>query len=254
MKEINFYVITDGRRRIDSSLLQFTRLHEVVLEKVPGIFLKSFEELKEKPSLQEAYLRLGRHITLAEIGCALAHRGVYSRILIEDAEWSVIFEDDAIVTDFSLLQSQIRAIQFSNVRNPSIFLFFHKIPLKNDRKKSQLFRKANSVPSYALAYALNKAAAQALLEAQSKIFSIADWPVCTHQVKFYLASNLGINHGSEIKEVQSQIGSANRGSVVGVSKFRWFIGYHFLRLRVFSPYLLHRHICFVWLPRIFKKS
>ena len=130
MKEINFYVITDGRRRIDSSLQQFTGLHEVELEKVPGIFLNSFEELKEKPSLKEAYLRLGRHITLAEIGCALAHRDVYSRILIEDAEWSVIFEDDAIVTDFSLLQSQIRAIRSSNVSNPSIFLFFHKIPLK----------------------------------------------------------------------------------------------------------------------------
>lgn len=79
-------------RELESQLLT-QGLHA---DRVAGVLLH------ELPHPEEAYadqatarVLLRRNLTVGEIGCSLAHRAAYERLLSIDCNFGLIFEDDA---------------------------------------------------------------------------------------------------------------------------------------------------------------
>ena len=250
MIDIKVFVIKSKDRDIDVGLLNFIEENSLDLTKSPGVFLESGRNLDSIVNFRESYLRIGRGISLSEIGIALAHRHIYEKIIQEDYPWALVMEDDAIVIDSNLLKIQVeKSITFPSDTPNVILLFHHAKELVQSHSKS-FFMNSRTVPSYAVAYILNKSAAQALLESQTPISSVADWPLCTHRVDYWLSQSFAIKHGSESQKYSSYLEGITRSPSSFFNKWRWILGIDLIRLNRLSLDALHKHYCFVIRPRI----
>jgi glycosyl transferase family 25 len=118
-----------------------------------------------------------RDMTAGELACALSHRKAYEKFLATDHSHVVILEDDAIPTpDFG------RFIREDGHKHYPMILFYHS-GARVVRKTAttilgsfHLFRVAMSCNG-AVAYSLNRTAAQALLERSTPVCRKADWPL-----------------------------------------------------------------------------
>jgi GR25 family glycosyltransferase involved in LPS biosynthesis len=247
---MNLYVIKSPSRDLHSSVELFAESLGFPIVQIPAVFAERNDVLAVDQN--SVFLRLGRSILLSEIGIALAHKNAYESILQSNEPWSIIFEDDAIVTNIELLANQISQINLKQTTSPTIYLLFHHKRAVSRLNDKVNFSKATYVPSYAVAYVLNARAASILLQSQSNVTSVADWPVCTHQVDFYLANQISIKHGSEQAIYDSFVGSPIRKGSNKLTKFLWLIGYFNLKFKKFALSDLHKHYCFVISPRLHK--
>lgn len=128
-----------------------------------------------------------RVASLGEVGCALAHRVAMHAFLNSSHKFGIIFEDDAEVIsefDFDILSDLldwdrpiivalgwIPGIAVS--KNPQIIVDEELIELVTP-------------PTCAFAYAINRSAANLMVDSNEKIIDVADWPIFIfNKVHFY---------------------------------------------------------------------
>lgn len=150
----------------------------IPFELTPGIVLTNTEfESGSNHSKLISHLICQRRITKAEVGCALAHQLAQKKFLFSDADFGIIFEDDAeIIEEFDLEIVK----NYLNCLKPRI-LIFGWIPGYSISYPQNLQNYSNVVkvvvpPTCAFAYALNKSAAR-ILASSEKILDLADWPI-----------------------------------------------------------------------------
>jgi GR25 family glycosyltransferase involved in LPS biosynthesis len=246
------FVIKSEGRSLDRGLQRFVIENSLPLELSPAVFLDSQQSTDSLAFEVDCFLRLGRGITRSEIGIALAHREIYNRIIKEDLQWAIVFEDDAIVENLELLKLQLENSLQRSVEKPTVMLLFHHAREVLNNEENNFFIKSKIVPSYAVAYTLNKAAAQLLLASQFPIKSVADWPLCTHRVDYWLSRGFALAHGSETSKVSSYFEELTRSPSSFGRKWRWILGIDLIRHKRFSFQDLHKHYCFVLRPRLLR--
>jgi GR25 family glycosyltransferase involved in LPS biosynthesis len=123
----------------------------------------------------------GRKLTPAEIGCADSHNK--ARKLIQDKpNGGVILEDDARIFDIDSFFTTVEYFLKNNRTNLSVLNLtgYRKLNLElvkvNSNNKSKYIRLLGK-PDLAVSYALTKPAAFELLNSNSPITTVADWPV-----------------------------------------------------------------------------
>lgn len=230
------------------------------IEIIPGVFLPSIEKANVNKSLFQ--LRCGRKPLLGEIGAALAHKRVAEVFLNSKSKFALVFESDAVIVDENKFQRQImQFVEMCPYRRPAIGLLFHQVKVDPDPELnsedllSQIqWLEFKFTPSYAVAYIMNRNAAEAIINSQKIIWSVADWPLCSHTCQFYGVKEIQIEHLSEAIPDSSQISSESRGIRSYVRKLAWLFGLEIMRNLGQGISVFHIHWCLVLLPRLLKKS
>lgn len=148
-----------------------------------------------------AVLLQGRPLTLAEVGCAWAHRAAWRRV--EDAgHWMFVFEDDARI-DPNFLHESVGILLNSATPRVVLFDYYSDHTVVSSKVALAGFRKALAPPPGAWAYALNPAAARILRDNDLPIHSVSDWPVRSSSfVEFFVAAP---SRARVAKDVKSSI-------------------------------------------------
>lgn len=82
---------------IEAEVAIFSFLKAKFIRAVRGNFL-SEKTIARYYKQQEALQRLGRELTKAEIGCALAHRRAWARMIRDGHSFGLILEEDALIS------------------------------------------------------------------------------------------------------------------------------------------------------------
>lgn len=146
--------------------------------RVPGVLLEDLPGADHMYADQAvARILLRRNLTAGEIGCALAHRGAYRRLLSSSADFALVFEDDARLQD-ELPMEEIRSHMASSSPRVILLDWNPGWTIVSGRKppKSSSVYSTSLAPIDARAYVLNRAAAELLMQNESPINYVADWP------------------------------------------------------------------------------
>ncbi len=119
-----------------------------------------------------------RDIKIGEVGCALAHKKC-SKLLIEsEKSYGVVLEDDAEIIqnfNFDLLEKYLKA------KKPTIVILGwipgFAVAVKPNATNSDGIFKLVTPTTCTFAYALNKSAANLIINKNSEIIDLADWPI-----------------------------------------------------------------------------
>lgn len=180
MKDLRIYVISlakNNPRRVGLKkvLTQLGGPHEIVdaVDGRDGLSTTVERELDRA----EANRRARRQVTDAELACSLSHRIAWERFLRSDGEWALVLEDDAI------LDARIgRFLAAGSYRAAPMLLLHHRNARVLGRgsiiagTESRLEALACS-PWRSTAYTINRPVALRLIEEQSPVRSLADWPI-----------------------------------------------------------------------------
>jgi len=253
---MKIFSISSKDRITSPAIKSFAQESRFELQISQGVFLQPDGDYASLVDFKKCRLRLGREISVPEIGIALAHCAVYKKLVKEDLSWAMVLEDDAMLVNQELLVSQINQIERLPTSQPTIFLLFHHNSSRILDDQDSHFKKSNSVPSYALAYILNASAAKLLINAQEPITSVADWPLTPTEVNYWLSNESAFTHGSEIGSHNSYLAGTSRAPRNSVQKWMWITGVDLVRFRAISIPNLLRHFYFVVQPRLsrFKSS
>ncbi|MEL3901409.1 MAG: glycosyltransferase family 25 protein [Treponema phagedenis] len=97
------------RRQYMIEEMKKTNLQYEFFDAVNGKDIKNIEEIYDKENAIKAY---GRELKLGEIGCAMSHLLIYKKMIDENIEQALIFEDDIIIAnDFNRVFSEILKIE-----------------------------------------------------------------------------------------------------------------------------------------------
>jgi len=128
-----------------------------------------------------------RSLVIGDVGCALAHRIAMSNFINSDQKFGIFFEDDAeIIADFNF--DTLAKLLDSNV---PIIIALGWIPGCAIAKNPQVLPSEEPIalitsPTCTFAYAMNRPAANFMIESQEKIIDLPDWPIYTlNKVNFY---------------------------------------------------------------------
>lgn len=147
-------------------------------ERVAGVLLSELPEAENVYADQAtARVLLRRNLTAGEIGCSLAHRAAYQRLLSSDCNFGLIFEDDA------RLQSPLQLDEITThleSEEPRLILLdwnpgWTIVTGKKTSASSSIYY-TDFAPIDARGYALNRAAARILLQDGARVSYVADWP------------------------------------------------------------------------------
>ncbi|UTC76287.1 glycosyltransferase family 25 protein [Treponema sp. OMZ 792] len=101
---VNLKESTDRRQHMIEEMKK-TNLQYEFFDAVNGKDIKNIEEVYDKESAIKEY---GRELKLGEIGCAMSHLLIFKKMIEEDIEQALIFEDDIIISnDFNKVFSEI---------------------------------------------------------------------------------------------------------------------------------------------------
>ncbi len=147
----------------------------------------------------------------SEVGIALAHRTIYEQVVEHfDQEWSVIFEDDALIHNMMDLKIRLRElIEVLPKSRPCIVNLNYTAArpfLAKDWKaiKGVWVPKA---PTYTTtAYLINTTAAKHLLHEQLPIRAQADWPINSRSLLFLQESRPFVEPRPDLPSVADPTG------------------------------------------------
>ena len=131
---------------------------------------------------RSAELLYGRPLSPGEIGCALAHRDCYLQLLASDAEWALVFEDDALIVRADALREAVSRIgELPHVSSPSVLMLYGRkmasdVGRQLEVSGSQIVKLAQT-PTTTTAYFINRSAASQILQYGLPLRNPADWPV-----------------------------------------------------------------------------
>jgi GR25 family glycosyltransferase involved in LPS biosynthesis len=170
----------------------------------------------------------GRSLLPGEIGCANSHN-IARRKVSSEVRGALILEDDARVISSDKLARLIEEFD-DTIRDESAilsltdFLSSGREPREPSMNQVEFF-KLRGEPPLAVAYYLRPKAAKLLLDANTPINTVADWPKA--DVKFFVSNSVFVTHGD--KETQSlievpggEIRNSRSSSFGGVGKHALF--------------------------------
>lgn len=150
-----------------------------------------------------SYLLSRRKNSLPELGCAQAHKNIYDKMIKENIPLALIFEDDAIILDFNRFTLCVNEIRELNTNSALVASFYSQnAELKRFTNKQKLWRRCHGTPSGAVAYIINKKAAESLRSANKSLDYKADWPP-SRGLTFLLNTDQVVSH-SETESMISE--------------------------------------------------
>ncbi len=169
----------------------------------------SDEMIADVCDAERSMRRMGRLLTVNEIGCALSHREAYRLIIEAGYEAAVILEDDAIpepaLLDFILQWLQIpAAIDLLSLFKGSGIIIRHG----GFRFGQARLARAASTIEYACGYFIRRSTAIKLFSATRKISTVADWPFDLRELRHYVTEPDLVKHDFSIP---SEIGKDRPG-------------------------------------------
>jgi hypothetical protein len=225
------YLVGNPHRCLcENSLNSLTNLSQYTL-----IASVKFDESNPEEKFDESafYQNMGRQALIGEIGCALAHQEVYSSILKDTDEWSMVFEDDFHYSGADRFNERYSRLNLLSFDTPTIIVFYtdDEVVRKSFSTDIQTFLKSPIPPSNTLAYMINRAAAKILVEKNGVVKFVADWPASIREIDYYLAFDYDIQHGCE--KTKSTILSSNqpRPTPQAFIRIQMWTGVWFLRHR-----------------------
>lgn len=157
-----------------------TRISGVLVDELPG-GMDAYVDQSTARVLQR------RELTRGEVGCAQAHRSAWAALLASGARFSLVFEDDARLTNDPLSEDVQRLLAADypvvvQLGSQSDFT----VVSRRSGPVGDAYRTLVPAPG-AWAYALNRAAAEVLLEGGAPVSSVSDWPArVAHNVAFHV--------------------------------------------------------------------
>ncbi len=179
LQQPNIYVLSlsDGETR-RSALIQ--QLEEMGLKYIIWNAIDGRQGLPEQYNSlidrERARQRMGRNMSDTEFACALSHRAMQQDILDRKLSGALILEDDAILTeDFQGILSLLP------LKGQDLTLLYHKGGYAWRRagaisQKHNIHRIALH-PNGAVAYYITQAAAARVINANTPVQYVADWPL-----------------------------------------------------------------------------
>lgn len=184
------FLITDlSRSGAQSSLEAIGEFFDV--EVVPPVFLP-IESLDDPTIVDQAAFvaRNTRPAMLGEVGCALAHRSVYEKIIEQHLSWALVLEDDVTLPSIARLASRVdQVVDACSQTEPVVFSFSSgHLPLSRLIRQGPLRGSIHpGIQPYSTeCYLVNAKAARLMLTLQTPITSTADWPSHPSQVTFFV--------------------------------------------------------------------
>ncbi len=161
------------------------------------VYLDSFSSEKLLQSdfdVSKSTIYMLRKLSLAEIGCVLAHNE--ARNFLATKEYGgVILEDDARIPNLDYFFDSA-TLFLDTIKIPSILNFAKIRKLENFDTvfpDIPVIQKENAYPPSAIAYVLNKPGAEILSKTKYRLCSVPDWPYAN--IKKFSLSNPAVAHG-----------------------------------------------------------
>jgi hypothetical protein len=197
---IKISVLTDsGKPRRQALIDELPNYAEIFNSSLNVDF--SFE--KQKVDQLSNKIFLGRELTENEIKCLLSHAAIITKTL---NSWSIVLEDDSIINSKYFLDF-MKTVEYLQISKPAILLLyigkngvFSKINRKALPGTDLHLAKCLAVPTGAVGYAINPAAADELRKAE-KFIGSADWPTWARQVSFFGVFPDVVKHDFTIKSL-----------------------------------------------------
>ena len=225
------YVISDGiRSSFTSTFLQLSG-QKLTLIVEPAVFIGEDEYRQISHQSREFHKSLyGRALTIGEVGCALAHENVYRDFLERSEDWCLVLEDDAQIADVPRFVS--RALSIFPVLDSNkpiiVSMFFQNFTVGKFAKRGPIGGTywSKLAPYGAVAYLVNRLAAERILRAQSENRHQADWPVTARDVKFLLDFSKMVTHPQSDGAKQSLIGVRHQREEVSllIQRVKYYAG------------------------------
>lgn len=197
------YIIGDPSRGIADSL-KAGWLASQKKEIVPAVYLRrGTEEWAARVDEQTFRARHGRAPLEGEMGCAAAHAFAYRKFLNTTAKWALIFESDVVVKDQIELEESVEAALTSALMDGNVISLYSEGSLFVKRlvRCRDLTRLVLRTPPHgAVAYLVDRLAAERLCQAQSRIASVADWPITSVGAEFSFVECKAIDHSSVLEQ------------------------------------------------------
>jgi glycosyl transferase family 25 len=165
-------------RAVDRRRRMADRLAGLPHELVEGV--EGRDVLPDDPRVDHAAFERarGRPIRPGEVGCALAHRSIYQRMVDEGIEYACVLEDDAVPrADFGELLQATRAVPADLVLLMHAYGRSWLHQAVGRRYGRWRFVRPARFPFCTTAYTLNLRAARILLDATTPVRDLVDWPV-----------------------------------------------------------------------------
>jgi len=157
------------------------------IEKFYGLDARnlSVEELLKYYSPEKTAVLLRRQISPGEIGSEFSHNLIYQNMMKASLDYALILEDDAMPLNMdelicTMIEFQINS-KFKQI--PSVVQLGNNI-FSNKNSKDRIL--PTKFPSYGTyAYMLNLPAARELYNPTGQVYSTADWPLNSMNVKWF---------------------------------------------------------------------
>ena len=197
---VKIFILTENGRVRRQALVNELPNHTEIFNS----FLKiDFLSEKQKIDQLSNIIFLGRKLTENEIKCLLGHAAIITKTL---DSWSIILEDDSIINSKYFLDF-MKTVEYLQLSKPTILLLyigkngvFSKINRKALPGTNLYLAKCLAVPTGAVGYAINPAAADELRKTE-KFIGNADWPTWARRVSFFGVFPEVVKHDFTIKSL-----------------------------------------------------
>lgn len=227
-----------GSKRIEPLIESLGKILHIEIIRIPAIMLSNvnFNTYASEIDIKKMSINIAKSPVLGEIGCALSHN-VARRIISESSLGGVILEDDARILNTADFISTIRYFlskKFEQDRVLGLLEWRSNSYKRKMNNQNQLkIRKLFGVTPTTVGYALSPTAAKIILNANSPIRFMPDWP--TTDVTYYATSFGLIAHGD--KSSQSLIELQNRNKISTFNKIKIYsLFYYFFNRKEFSSF------------------
>ena len=232
----------------------------IAWERFPGVLVADHLP-KDVVDQAGARLLLRRELAVGEIGCALAHRAAYQKIVRERRMGAVIFEDDARLIGPI---DELALIGLLDNSRPRVIMLSYKA------ETTALYRRQATLaltpmrtvvpPTTTTAYAVNFSAANLLLDDSRPLTHVADWPVRVSSTVEYFVFSVPVARpdpseastiGSSQRATASTFASTISRWAASISHVRWlrhrahygryanYVIHEFLRMPLFAKARRH---------------
>ena len=250
---IEIYIISSPNRSIEVLCEKLNQIEQVTVHIVPGIFIRS-QSILEKNAYDSDRAKLlnGRNLTLGEIGCAMAHN-VCRRRAHSSSSLSLVLEDDVEISDMPLLRQFLNLAINSINKHDNIVI---NLAREGKRRRNPLslpykgfnWRGTIGATPLAAAYLLTPRSAGVLLEKNTPIVNVADWPPTNIKFKKSRAALFIHQENKTFSLISDKKGNDRRG-FSRVKLISIYLGIYYLKrknqFKGIEDFYLN-----LWLPRI----
>ncbi len=179
-KELPIFVVNmqkdkNRREHISKELNQYKLVFEFV-EAVDGNQLDD-QHINRITQKQKTIDTMGRQMSKSEIGCAMSHLHIYQKMLEQNIQQAIIFEDDIYIYDFANFVQIIDFLAKTNSDKAQVYLLTKVISYlsKDTRKINDTYSVAHCIQGKRTSgYVVNQQAAKQILDINTQIWTVAD--------------------------------------------------------------------------------